>query len=441
MRRRITLVLLACTALLVGLAAPSPAGAESPVTPANEPKPVAGRENGRLPASDLITVLPGCRTYRPSAGSLALLFRQAAAVNVPLFGNDCYRPIDEQVSLYAYNTSTGGPCTAQPQYYPDGRPRGTSNHGWGKAVDFGNRGQSLTFSSPGYRFLTQHAARVGWNHPGWARAGMRCAEPWHWEWVGDGGDLNLDPIRADVVSLLPAVDGRGYATVTALGDVIPRGSFTDHGDATGAPLAWVVVGASPTADRGGYWLLGADGGIFTYGNARFFGSTGDRRLNQPVVTMAATPDGGGYWLAAGDGGIFTFGNAAFHGSTGALRLNSPVVGMTPTTDGGGYWLVAADGGIFTFGNAAFHGSTGAMRLNSPIVGMQATPSGQGYWLVAADGGIFTFGDAAFHGSAGDAPPALPVVGMTRTVDGGGYWLTTADGVVLPKGNAGVFGNG
>jgi hypothetical protein len=436
--RRFVLVVLASLGLLVGVVAP--AGAESPVRGDNRPTPVAGRENGRLPASDLITVMPGCRAYRAAAPSLALLFRQAAAVNVPLFGNDCYRPIDDQVSLYAYNTSTGGPCTATPSYYPDGRRRGTSNHGWGKAVDFGNRGQTLTFSSPGYRFLTQHAARLGWVHPDWARAGMRCAEPWHWEWVGDGGTLDLDSIRADVVSLLPAADGKGYATVTALGDVIGKGSFASHGNAKALPLAWVIVGGAPTFDRNGYWLLGADGGIFTYGNAPFHGSTGDRRLNQPVVTMAATPDGGGYWLAAGDGGMFTFGNARFHGSTGDLRLNSPVVGMTPTADGGGYWLVAADGGIFTFGNAAFHGSTGAMKLNSPIVGMQATPSGQGYWLVAADGGIFTFGDAAFHGSAADQPRALPVVGITATTDGGGYWITTAGGEVVARGNAGAFGN-
>jgi hypothetical protein len=438
--RRPLLALLATTLVLVGLLA-DPAAAESPVRPDNKPTPVADRENGRLRSSDLITVLPGCRAYRAAAPSLALLFRQAAAVNVPLFGNDCYRPIDDQVSLYSYNTSNGGPCTATPSYYPDGRVRGTSNHGWGKAVDFGNRGGSLTFSSPGYRFLTQYAARVGWNHPGWARQGQACAEPWHWEWVGDGGTLGLDSIRADVIALLPAAGDTGYATVTALGDVIERGTFAARGDATNINLSWVIVGASSTPTRGGYWLLGADGGIFTYGDAGFFGSTGNMKLNQPVVTMASTPSGGGYWLAAGDGGMFTFGDAGFFGSTGDMKLNSPIVGMTPTASGKGYWLVAADGGIFTFGDAGFFGSTGAMKLNSPIVGMQATASGQGYWLVAADGGIFTFGDAPFLGSAADAPQALPVVGITSTKAGDGYWITTADGTVIAKGRAGAFGRG
>src|SRR5688572_11828920 len=206
---RVIAVLSALVVLLLGVAAP--AGAESPAHPDNRPTAVEGHENGRLPANRLILVSPGCKSLREAAPSLALLFRQATALNVPLFGNDCYRPIDDQVSLYAYNTSTGGPCTAQPTFYPDGRRRGTSNHGWGKAVDFGNRGSTLTFSSPGYRFLTQHAARVGWNHPGWARAGMRCAEPWHWEWVGDGGTMGLDKVRADVISLLPSPDEKGVS--------------------------------------------------------------------------------------------------------------------------------------------------------------------------------------------------------------------------------------
>jgi hypothetical protein len=430
MRLRIALV---TAALAVGVA--SPAAAETPTSPDNKPTPLEGVENGRVPADRLITVIPGCRVAREAGPSLALLFRQAASLNVGLTGRSCYRPVDDQVAVSSYNKSTGGPCAATPSTYPDGRVKGTSNHGWGKAVDFGNAGGALTFTSAGYRFLKDHANRVGWNHPGWAGPGMACAEPWHWEWVGDGGTQGKESIRADVISLLPSADELGYSTVTGLGDVIPKGTARSFGSARTVPLNWVIVGAANTPDRNGYWLLGADGGIFNYGNARFHGSTGDLRLNRPVVTMAPSPNGGGYWLAAGDGGMFTFGNAVFHGSTGDIRLNSPVVGMTPTADGGGYWLVAADGGIFSFGNARFRGSTGDMRLNSPIVGMAATPTGNGYWLVAADGGIFNFGDAAFHGSAADQGLALPAVGMVRTAAGDGYWIVAADGRVVAKGRA------
>ena len=61
-------------------------------------------------------------------------------------------------------------CAATPATYPDGRPRGTSMHGWGKAVDF-SEPRGITFSSPGYRFLKAQGAAVGWNHPGWAEPG------------------------------------------------------------------------------------------------------------------------------------------------------------------------------------------------------------------------------------------------------------------------------
>ena len=140
MRRRLPLVaLLAALCLLLWS---DPASAASAITPTNDPTPLAGVENGRVPNDRLVTVIPGCKVAREAGPSLALLYREAASVGVGLGAEGCYRPIDTQVSLYAYNTSNGGPCTAKPQYYPDGRPRGTSNHGWGKAVDFSNTGGS-----------------------------------------------------------------------------------------------------------------------------------------------------------------------------------------------------------------------------------------------------------------------------------------------------------
>jgi hypothetical protein len=437
-RRRLAALL---SGLFVFLGAASPASAGEPaVQPANRPTPLAGAENGYVPPDRLITVTSGCRVAREAAPSLALLYRSASASDVRLGARDCYRPIGGQVAVSSAWTARGNSaCAAAPQTHPDGRPKGTSMHGWGKAVDF-SEAMPMTFSSAGYRFLKAHAARLGWNHPGWAEpGGSPCPEPWHWEWVGDGGTLGGDGVRADVVALLPTADEKGYATVTGLGAVRPAGSARSLGSAESIPLNWVVVGAAATPDRGGYWLLAGDGGIFRYGNAVFHGSTGNLRLNSPVVAMAATADGGGYWLVAADGGVFAFGNARFHGSTGNLRLNSPVVGMAATADGGGYWLVAADGGIFAFGNARFHGSTGDIRLNQPVVAMAAAPGGAGYWLVASDGGIFAFGQAPFLGSAADRRLATPVVAISGTAKGDGYWITTADGTVVNRGAAGQFG--
>lgn len=383
MRRLVVL----CVAALVGLAQPAAAGPA--VRPDNRPTPLAGAENGYVPPERLITVAPGCRVAREAGPSAALLFRLASASGVRIGARDCYRPVDEQVAVAGSWTARGNSaCAATPQRHPDGRPKGTSMHGWGKAIDFSDSGVGMRFGSAGYRFLEAAAGRLGWNQPGWARpGGSACPEPWHWEWVGDGGTMGGDPVPADVVAMLPAPGDVGHATVTGLGAVRPTGGARSFGSAEAKPLNWVIVSAAATPDRAGYWLLGGDGGIFTYGNASFFGSTGAMRLNAPIVGMAPTPDGRGYWLVASDGGVFTFGNAAFFGSTGATQLNAPVTGMAPTSDGRGYWLVASDGGVFTFGNAPFHGSAADRPLAAPAVGMVRTASGGGYSIVAADGTV------------------------------------------------------
>lgn len=59
---------------------------------------------------------------------------------------------------------------------------GTSNHGWGLAVDFGNIGDE---GSPTHNWLRANAPAYGWNHPSWARRGGSKKESWHWEFVGN----------------------------------------------------------------------------------------------------------------------------------------------------------------------------------------------------------------------------------------------------------------
>ena len=411
---------------MVGSVAPDDAAAAPAVTPDNRPTPVAGHENGRLPASELIQVTAGCRAYRPAAGSISTLLALGRRSGVPIHAAECYRSIDGQLQAERTNRPQ---CVANTQRDASGRPVGTSMHGWGKAIDAAQSGRSLTFSSEGYRFLRDHAARFGWNHPRWAWQGSStCEEPWHWEWVGDGGRDGGDPVKADVVGLMRAPTG--WTTVTALGALAHSGPVSDHGSTADTTLNWVVVGGARTPSGKGYWLVGADGGVFAFGDAGYHGSTGGLRLNQPVVGMAAAPDGKGYWLVAEDGGIFAFGSARFLGSTGNIRLNRPVVGMAATPDGLGYWLVASDGGIFAFGSAPFLGSTGNIRLNEPIMGMAATSTGRGYWMVASDGGVFTFGDGVFHGSFVRTRDRAPAVAISRGVgQNPGYLVAFADGTV------------
>ena len=82
---------------------------------------------------------------------------------------DGYRPYDEQVQC---RLEKGSLC-ADP---------GTSNHGWGKAVDIGGCCGINTGAGPAFDWLTTNAGRYGWNHPAWAQTGGSKPEPWHWEY-------------------------------------------------------------------------------------------------------------------------------------------------------------------------------------------------------------------------------------------------------------------
>jgi len=431
-------------ALVVAGLASSAFAAVSPIDPGNRPTPLPNAVNGVVAPSRLVSVIPRCTAARDAAPSLMRIFTMAREAGIALGADECSRTLANEVKFANQANQPGNnpACVASVSHAPNGKPVGTSMHGWGKAADLTEAGASLTFGSSGYAFMKQVAGSLGWNHPAFAEpGGSSCPEPWHWEWVGDGGTLHASSIRGDAVGLLPSVDDRGYATVTGLGALARHGSFVSRGSAANLALHWVVVGAASTPGRGGYWMVAADGGVLGFGNAGFHGSLGGRALTAPVNGMAPTRSGRGYWLVAWDGGIFTFGDARFYGSTGARRLNKPVVAMAPTPTGKGYWLVASDGGIFTFGDARFYGSTGGLRLVSPVVGIASTRSGKGYWLVAADGGVFTFGDARFLGSLGGARLASPAIALVPTKRGNGYWIELADATVAPFGRAANFGNG
>jgi zinc D-Ala-D-Ala carboxypeptidase len=81
---------------------------------------------------------------------------------------DAYRTLSSQVSL---KSSKGG-LAATP---------GTSEHGWGLAVDFCGETYASAAKSA---WLNANAPLYGWDNPDWARSGGSGAyEPWHWEFT------------------------------------------------------------------------------------------------------------------------------------------------------------------------------------------------------------------------------------------------------------------
>ena len=437
MGRRFVLLLAALVFVVtVGQSAAS-AAPPSPIAPENRPTPIAGQINGEVDPAQLVTVEGNCRVARAAATSLLHLLAAARGDGIDLVPDDCYRPFVDQIATRASACANGNcSCAASVPTTPGVRG-GTSMHGWGKAVDFGQGTLSIRSTAmTGYLWLKANGARFGWNHPGWAEpGGGTCAEPWHWEWVGDGGTIAGASIVTDAVAGFSTANGQGAFVVSGLGAVVTKGNAVARGSLSAGAIADVITGAARTPTGNGYWMTDTRGAVRAFGDAALLGDMSRFILARQVVGMATTPSGQGYRLVASDGGLFAFGDALFLGSMGGAPIYRPVVGMASTPSGRGYWMVASDGGVFAFGDAPFLGSMGAVRLNHPVVGMAATPSGRGYWLVADDGGVFAFGDAVFRGSLGGVVGGSPTVGMMATPSGSGYWLVAGDSTLTPFGDA------
>jgi hypothetical protein len=173
-RARRVLTAVVATAIVVAAAACLP-----PTTPDNRPSIPPGQSNGALPP-ELLATVSGCVVSRQAANSLREMLAEAAQANVSLWMTSCYRDLAGQKAARDWWCAQGACHMAAVP--------GTSSHGWGKAVDFGTSG-GMKFDSPAYAWLKDRAWVYGWNHPGWAEPDGSAPEPWHWEWVGDGGRL------------------------------------------------------------------------------------------------------------------------------------------------------------------------------------------------------------------------------------------------------------
>jgi LAS superfamily LD-carboxypeptidase LdcB len=131
----------------------------------------AGYSNGLIPTSALCSIGIGDHLLRADA---AVAFRELAAAYRGRFGsticvNDAYRTLAEQYAVFAATPD----LAAVP---------GTSNHGWGVAIDLGCGINQ--FGTAQHTWMRANAERFGWFHPAWARAGGSMPEAWHWEFSG-----------------------------------------------------------------------------------------------------------------------------------------------------------------------------------------------------------------------------------------------------------------
>ncbi|WP_407319875.1 M15 family metallopeptidase [Isoptericola halotolerans] len=136
----------------------NPPGCETPVQ--------GGWSNGRLPGDQLCAPWDGAVLVRADVARSLVELNDlyTARFGEPMCITDGYRSYDQQVATKAAK----GYLAATP---------GTSNHGWGLAVDLCPE----TYAGERGTWLHEHAPALGWVNPDWAQPGGSKPEPWHWE--------------------------------------------------------------------------------------------------------------------------------------------------------------------------------------------------------------------------------------------------------------------
>ena len=155
-----------------------------------------GLRNGRMPDLRLIEV-EGCLLERDAAYAYALMSDAARTDGLTLQPGDCYRSFEAQSSardrrcdeevreVTALDAVTGEVTVVSSETVTvcEGPPTaraGSSNHGWGRAIDFA----SMSCGDAAFAWLEARASEFGWVHPPWAQCGRSTQEAWHWEWAG-----------------------------------------------------------------------------------------------------------------------------------------------------------------------------------------------------------------------------------------------------------------
>jgi hypothetical protein len=130
-----------------------------------------GYPNGLIPPSAMCPLGVAGHSLRCDAAAAyrAMSAAFAASFGSPVCITDSYRSYAGQVRLYGQKPA----LAAVP---------GSSNHGWGLAVDL--CGGIERFGTAQYAWMTANAGRFGFLHPTWAGPGNGREEPWHWEYAG-----------------------------------------------------------------------------------------------------------------------------------------------------------------------------------------------------------------------------------------------------------------
>ncbi|WP_418275416.1 M15 family metallopeptidase [Isoptericola jiangsuensis] len=144
------------------------AAPEPPVLPGCDGEATGAGTNGNIAASEMCALWDGGPSIRADAAVALAHLNEAyrATFGESMCVTDGYRSYSQQVATKAAK----GYLAAPP---------GTSNHGWGLAVDL----CPTTYGGDRWAWLAANAPTYGWDNPPWARSGGSKYEPWHWEFT------------------------------------------------------------------------------------------------------------------------------------------------------------------------------------------------------------------------------------------------------------------
>lgn len=213
-------------------------------------------ENGRIPMHALARVEGTNYMMNPYAASaLAAMIQAARADGVGLSIGNTYRDWALQAQLFRdyQNGSHPAPVAAP----------GTSEHGWGLAVDL----ESIEYGGQQSNWLKQNAARFGFSNP----FSDPSTEPWHWEYgQGDGppdftdrpvtgrGAGVIDPMKKPKTAsaepnnpaLAPLLLSEGPAAFsTVMAELFIPGYTKSLPQGSGAPSAQTFKGKNGSVER------------------------------------------------------------------------------------------------------------------------------------------------------------------------------------------------
>jgi LAS superfamily LD-carboxypeptidase LdcB len=131
----------------------------------------AGQGNGQLDPASLCPLwrAPGQRLRMDASKAFNAMSQfHARTLRQPICVTDSYRSYAQQVDVYHRKPD----LAAVP---------GTSNHGWGLAVDL--CGGVQTYGTPAFQWMKEFGPRFGFHHPAWAEPTGSKPEAWHWEFT------------------------------------------------------------------------------------------------------------------------------------------------------------------------------------------------------------------------------------------------------------------